>query len=326
MRTEMKIGIIAALVIAAGSIYFFYRQARQGGGDTANVLPVEKPVPNVGNGPDGAPPAQLASDERPARPDQSRPRSVENRRPTTPAGDPRVAANRPATGRDNPAERPRSGMANEPTGPTASDDERTTAGPNEQPTTRPSLGLLPLDPIVTPVGPRSDTTDRPVPAPEPEPTRAPIMPPPSRIERPDARVQKHTVVELDTLWGIAEQYYGNGALYKRLIEANPQLENPDRLPVGEEITVPPKEGEITTRGTRKPTERTAEPTPSAAERAQPATRKHVYVVEKGDSLISIARNVLEDGNRWREIWDLNKDAIPNPDVLTIGTELKLPAK
>jgi hypothetical protein len=49
-----------------------------------------------------------------------------------------------------------------------------------------------------------------------------------------------------------------------------------------------------------------------------------YVVAKGDTLWSIAASKLGDGNRWREIAQLN--SLKNPDDITPGQTLKLPKK
>lgn len=47
-----------------------------------------------------------------------------------------------------------------------------------------------------------------------------------------------------------------------------------------------------------------------------------YTVRRGDTLIGIAREVLGDAGRWREVADLN--AIRNPRRLRIGQVLRLP--
>jgi hypothetical protein len=57
--------------------------------------------------------------------------------------------------------------------------------------------------------------------------------------------------------------------------------------------------------------------------AQQATRN--YVVQRGDSLWRIAEQQLGDGFRWREIYELNKAAIANPDLICTGWSLSLPA-
>lgn len=47
-------------------------------------------------------------------------------------------------------------------------------------------------------------------------------------------------------------------------------------------------------------------------------------VKKGDTLWGIAQRLLGDGTRWREIYDLNKDQIKNPDLIYPGQVFKLP--
>ncbi|MEE1763707.1 LysM peptidoglycan-binding domain-containing protein [Streptomyces sp. SP18BB07] len=58
-----------------------------------------------------------------------------------------------------------------------------------------------------------------------------------------------------------------------------------------------------------------------AERLKPTA---TYTVRAGDTLWSIAASKLGDGNRWREIADLN--ALKNPDDISPGQTLKLPKK
>lgn len=55
---------------------------------------------------------------------------------------------------------------------------------------------------------------------------------------------------------------------------------------------------------------------------QPTT----YKVVKGDSLYKIAKAKLGNGNRWKEIYNLNKNIIKNPNKLQVGWVLKLPKK
>ena len=43
----------------------------------------------------------------------------------------------------------------------------------------------------------------------------------------------------DTLWGIADHYYGDGSLYHRLVTANPgTITDPDVISVGQVVRVP----------------------------------------------------------------------------------------
>jgi len=61
------------------------------------------------------------------------------------------------------------------------------------------------------------------------------------------------------------------------------------------------------------------------EKAPTETKTKTYTVDSGDNLSAIAQQELGDANRWREIYELNKDVIgDNPDLIQPGMELKLP--
>jgi nucleoid-associated protein YgaU len=57
----------------------------------------------------------------------------------------------------------------------------------------------------------------------------------------------------------------------------------------------------------------------------PASKQpRTYTVVAGDSLSKIAKKLLGAASRWREIHDLNKDVIKNPDLIHPGQVLKIP--
>ena len=51
-----------------------------------------------------------------------------------------------------------------------------------------------------------------------------------------------------------------------------------------------------------------------------------YTVQKGDSLSRIAKRELGSFDRWREIYNANRDKIKDPNVLTLGSQLVIPGK
>ncbi|MFC4605573.1 LysM peptidoglycan-binding domain-containing protein [Rhodococcus kronopolitis] len=73
----------------------------------------------------------------------------------------------------------------------------------------------------------------PVPAAEPEPAPAPEPAAPPAPPAP----RTHTIGEGESLWVIAERYYGDGNQYQRLADAN-GIANPDLVHPGQVITVP----------------------------------------------------------------------------------------
>ena len=68
------------------------------------------------------------------------------------------------------------------------------------------------------------------PAPDPTPAQAPPPPPP-----PAPRI--YTVVSGDTLWAIAERFYGDGNRYQQIADAN-GIPNPDLIHPGQVVTIP----------------------------------------------------------------------------------------
>ena len=49
-----------------------------------------------------------------------------------------------------------------------------------------------------------------------------------------------------------------------------------------------------------------------------------YVVVKGDSLSKIAQRAYGNGNKWRKIYEANKDVIKDPDLIYPGQSLRIP--
>jgi len=57
---------------------------------------------------------------------------------------------------------------------------------------------------------------------------------------------------------------------------------------------------------------------------QPSSTTRTYVVEKGDSLSKIAKREYGDANKWRQIYEANRDIIKDPDLIYPGQTLRLP--
>lgn len=116
---------------------------------------------------------------------------------------------------------------------------------------------------------------------------------------------KHTVKQGETLWTIAETYFKSGYNWVDIAKAN-ALTNPDRIMVGQELTIPDA----------KPI---AVPTGVVS---SATTEKRQYTVKSGDSLWNIAMAQYQNGYRWSEIARLNN--LANPDLIHAGNLLELP--
>ena len=56
--------------------------------------------------------------------------------------------------------------------------------------------------------------------------------------------------------------------------------------------------------------------------ARPAEK--TYTVVAGDSLSKIAKKFYGDANKWKKIFEANKDQIKNPDLIKPGQTFKIP--
>ena len=61
---------------------------------------------------------------------------------------------------------------------------------------------------------------------------------------------------------------------------------------------------------------------AATSRTQPPVRTHV--IRDGDTLSYLAEKYLGRGDRYREIFEYNRDVLTYPDILPIGARLKIP--
>ena len=64
------------------------------------------------------------------------------------------------------------------------------------------------------------------------------------------------------------------------------------------------------------------PAPKTAGDSPPAPR--TYTVVAGDSLSKISKKVYGDANKWKRIFEANRDTVKNPDLIHPGQVLKIP--
>lgn len=129
----------------------------------------------------------------------------------------------------------------------------------------------------------------------------------------------YTVRPGDTLSSISNNVYGSPNFWSKIAQANPNV-NPNRLRVGQVLVIPP-ESEV--RGSGRAEATSGERASGSALVRDP---QREYQVVPGDSLSRISQQLYGTPNRWREIYELNRDAIgPSPTRLRVGMVLKLPA-
>ncbi len=137
----------------------------------------------------------------------------------------------------------------------------------------------------------------------------------------------HTVAEGESLWGIAEQYYGDGYSWTRIAEAN-DLDNANTIEVGQVLEIPEvQEGATVTPSPIAQAEDTGDDEgqlqDSETQQDQDGQiSSESYEVQSGDNLWNISVRAYGDGYRWVEVARANE--LVNPDLIHPGNVLVLP--
>lgn len=123
-------------------------------------------------------------------------------------------------------------------------------------------------------------------------------------------VIRYTVKSGDTLWKIAEKFYGAGKYWQKVFEDNRAvIGNPNRIYAGQVIVIYKAQADISAR----------QGNPSAG-----GSGGSLYTVEAGDTLWKIAREVYGQGWRWRQIYRANADTVREPGDIYAGQALFIP--
>jgi len=183
---------------------------------------------------------------------------------------------------------------------------------------------LPTNPVTTTTLYNDHNTGLLSAPPAPPVTTVPTSPVPPVVETSSAKTYK--VQSGDTLSSIAQTLkLGKGGL-KALIAANKTtLPDPNRLKVGMTLNVPAPAvtavsptTPVTPNGNKVAM---ADSTPKLDATTPPAAGD--YTVQSGDTLERIARKVFDDGRRWQDIHNWNRDQLPDPARLRVGQVLKI---
>jgi nucleoid-associated protein YgaU len=139
----------------------------------------------------------------------------------------------------------------------------------------------------------------------------------------------------DTLSRLAARHLGDANRWREIMDANSdQLSRPEALRVGMTLKLPG--GRVgSTGGTAAATVQPVAPRPTpatqqaatdnaTASNTTPNNPGREYTVEAGDNLTRIAVKTLGDGDRWREIYEANRDRLSSPDAIVVGQKLRIP--
>ena len=162
---------------------------------------------------------------------------------------------------------------------------------------------------------------RPVPLnPQPQHKTAERAPSPAQgapVEEPvivtPASERTYEVRPGEALSTICQQTYGTSALTAALAAHN-GISDPDTVWAGRRLSLPV--AEVLTGGTD---------TAATAGNVDTTAHWEPYRIKAGDSLSEIARELMGSAGRWRQLYELNRNAISDPDNIRAGTVLRIPS-
>lgn len=115
-------------------------------------------------------------------------------------------------------------------------------------------------------------------------------------EEEDTEDVTYIVEPGDTLWSIAERFFGDGNRYKEIAELN-NLADPNIIHAGQELVI------------QRVSDDEEEPLPAD------------YIVQEGDTLWSIAERAYGDGSKYTELAE--KNGLGNPELIYPGQRIIL---
>lgn len=154
--------------------------------------------------------------------------------------------------------------------------------------------------------------------------------PEGKLPAPPGSAKTYTVVAGDTLTSIASAHLPGKGGVKAILDANKDvLTNPNKVRIGMTLKIPaaaqapeatPRsqghDSDSPTAGNRPMTSEGSAPGPKAEGSSE-------YVVQNGDTLERIARKLFNDGRKWRDLFDWNRDQLSDPGHLRSGQVLKI---
>lgn len=189
--------------------------------------------------------------------------------------------------------------------------------PEPAPTTRDGIPILSAQQIAQRLG----VSDMPV--------AATVTNAPHRGELPTAprKTVTHRVAQGDTLFRLAERYWGDGHLWPQLAAANRDRIGPDNtLRIGATLVIPAAQGSSRP-AAQQPVLASAQPKADSKTDTKPATKApakaSTYTVKPGDTLGEIAQRTLGSVRYTDRIVAAND--LDDADDIRVGMVLKIPS-
>ncbi|MCH8151580.1 MAG: LysM peptidoglycan-binding domain-containing protein [Planctomycetes bacterium] len=135
---------------------------------------------------------------------------------------------------------------------------------------------------------------------------------PTSNQAGEASITFHKVRPGESLSSICQRYYGDVLRVLELARYN-DIADPDVVRAGRKLRIPKADALA----------RNDQSNPAAS--SDGADRSRTYTIKRGDSLSVVAQRLLHSAGRWRQLYQLNRNVISDPDTLQVGTVIKVPS-
>ncbi len=139
----------------------------------------------------------------------------------------------------------------------------------------------------------------------------------------------HHVQQGESLYQIAQKYYGDGNYWHTIKEANRQgdkVGEDGSVRAGVRLVIPNRSGGGDGGTPQVAPQRTPTRQTPTVETASADSRYTEYTIQPGDVLSLLAQRFYGTARKTNALYELNRDRIDDPDSLVVGMKIRVPAQ
>ena len=139
----------------------------------------------------------------------------------------------------------------------------------------------------------------------------------------------HIVKSGDSLSKLSKKYYGDFEHWKQILNANKNtLKGSTNILVGQRLKIPPQNNSLATKNKKKndlkENKRKVLSAKTVQKKETEETKSTTYRIKRGDTLFKIALYHYKDAEKWRKIFNANKNVLKNSNYIPAGKIIVIP--